>query len=232
MRHSAELVVKYLPGLAADTDGIQWAGVFKPVAEVDDSFSRSEPPAHDDWVPNSIPSKSKARDVRIALNRIKDAVTDFVLPLDQAFQADGDTSVAGIADALSDLIPTLEGPRATPRPATPAALGTKRPKAKVRTYRVGPALDGRRSTAFNIYVDGARGPTAVRATCEVGVDGGSDSSPEDVYLAGWHDSEPVLDGELGEAGADLHTIPVEGAWLVVSARDDLAVDLQVEVGGD
>ena len=232
MRHSAELVVKYLPGLGSDTDGFQWAGVFKPVAEVDDSFSKSEPPAHDDWVPNSIQNRSQARDVRIALNRIRDAVTDFVLPLDQAIQTDGDTSVAGIADALSDLIPTLEGPRATPRQAALAASATRRPTPKIREYRVGPASDGRRLTAFNLYVDGTTEPTMIRASCRVGVEGGSDSSPEDAFLASWHTSEPSLDAEVAGPATDLHELPVEGAWLLVSSRADLAVDLRVEIGGD
>ena len=208
-------------------------GVFKPVADVDDSFSKSEPPAHDDWVPNSIQNKSQARDVRIALNCIRDAVSDFVLPLDRAVSSSGDTSVAGIADALSDLIPTLDGPRANQRQSTITAVSRpKRPTPRIRSHRIGPAIRGRRRTAFEVIVDGADEPTMVRASCGVGVDGGSDSSPEAVFLAGWHAGEPNLNDEITEIVPDLHHIPTAGSWLVVNARADVAVDLRVEVGGD
>ena len=232
MRHSAELVVKYLPGLASDTDGFQWAGVFKPVPDVDDSFSKSEPPAHDDWVPNSIQNKAQARNVRIALNRIRDTVTDFVLPLDRNLHSSAETSVAGIADALSDLIPTLDGPRATPRETTVAASKPKRPAPRIDEYRLGPAIDGRRLTAFRIHLAGSDEAMAVRASCGVGVDGGSDSSPDDAFLAGWSSEEPNLDDVISEPAADLHRVSPAGCWLLVNARSDLAVDLRVELGGE
>ena len=54
MRHEAELIVKYFERQELDVEGFQWAGVFKPIADVDDAFARAEPPAHDDWVPQAV----------------------------------------------------------------------------------------------------------------------------------------------------------------------------------
>src|SRR5690606_144384 len=80
MRNQAELVVKYMERQPLDVGGFQWAGVFKPVTEVDDSFALSEPPAHDDWVPKAVEDKALRRDVNIALDRIQKFADAFVRP--------------------------------------------------------------------------------------------------------------------------------------------------------
>ena len=59
--HQAELVVRYFERQELDVEGFQWAGVFKPVADVDDSFALAEPPAHDDWVPQAVQDKGRGR---------------------------------------------------------------------------------------------------------------------------------------------------------------------------
>ena len=52
-----ELVVKYLEGTALPDERLEWAGVFVASSdeEVERAFSDSEPPAHDDWIPDGFP---------------------------------------------------------------------------------------------------------------------------------------------------------------------------------
>jgi hypothetical protein len=70
----SELVVRYLafPGVAPDT---QWGGVFMCSNEptVRDAFAASEPPAHDDWIPDRLPDSDKTT-VRVSLRRIREQV--------------------------------------------------------------------------------------------------------------------------------------------------------------
>src|SRR5262249_27723485 len=48
---NAELVVRYQTGSAPAGGALGYAGVFRCSLELDDVFRRSEPPTHDDWVP-------------------------------------------------------------------------------------------------------------------------------------------------------------------------------------
>lgn len=70
----SELVVRYqaFPGVASDS---QWGAVFmcsdKP--EIRDAFAASEPPAHDDWVPDRLPDSQEAI-VRLSLRRVREQV--------------------------------------------------------------------------------------------------------------------------------------------------------------
>lgn len=70
----SELVVRYLsfPGVAPDT---QWGAVFMCSNEptVRDAFAASEPPAHDDWVPDRLPDSDRTI-VRVSLRRIREQV--------------------------------------------------------------------------------------------------------------------------------------------------------------
>ena len=55
---SGRLVVQSPSSTELDVRGFRWAGVFKPVARIDDWFSLAEPPTHDDWVPQAVPDKA------------------------------------------------------------------------------------------------------------------------------------------------------------------------------
>lgn len=72
-----ELVVRYFDdGEPLPQQEFEWAGVFvsSSVPEIEKAFADSEPPAHDDWQPDMLPSRSWARTyVRVALSRIRDA---------------------------------------------------------------------------------------------------------------------------------------------------------------
>lgn len=69
----AELVVKYLDGNLLPP-AAEWGGVFvcTDEHEVEHAFAMSEPPAHDDWCPKSMPKGNAKTYVRVALRRIKE----------------------------------------------------------------------------------------------------------------------------------------------------------------
>ena len=94
MRHQAELVVRNFERQELDVEGFQWTGVFKPVADVDDSFALAEPPAHDDWVPQAIQDKSKRSEVRVALIRIREAADTYLSPRKPSVGRFGGASVS------------------------------------------------------------------------------------------------------------------------------------------
>ena len=125
MRHQAELVVRRVERQELDVEGFQWAGVFKPVPDVDDSFALAEPPAHDDWVPQAVQDKGKRSEVKVALIRIRVAADTYLSP-PKLSVASSETppSAAHVGDMLADLLGGLEGPAPSSRVAHPAPADT------------------------------------------------------------------------------------------------------------
>jgi len=73
----AQLVVRYETGSESDDPEKEWGGVFMCAEdeEIENAFARSEPPAHDDWQPESLPKRSRQRSyVNIALKRIREQI--------------------------------------------------------------------------------------------------------------------------------------------------------------
>lgn len=126
LMRQAELVVKYYERRELDVEGFQWAGVFKPVMNVDDSFAMAEPPAHDDWVPNTMEDPDRKREVNVGLKRIKEFTEAYLMPK-SANPPQSDTlpgSAVHVADMLADLLSGLEGTGATQmQVALPGAKG-------------------------------------------------------------------------------------------------------------
>lgn len=120
----AELVVRYFERQELDVEGFQWAGVFKPVADVDDSFALAEPPAHDDWVPQAVRDKGRRTEVRVALTRIREAADNYLLPRKPGVaSSEMPPSAAHVGDMLADLLGGLEGPAPSTRVAPSGSRG-------------------------------------------------------------------------------------------------------------
>lgn len=68
-----ELVVKYLEGTALPDERLEWAGVFiaSDEHEVESAFADSEPPAHDDWIPDNLPKGRGKTFVNVALRELR-----------------------------------------------------------------------------------------------------------------------------------------------------------------
>lgn len=232
MRHDAELVVKYDAKQKLDAEGLQWAAVFKPVAAVDDSFALAEPPAHDDWVPDSIQSKDVKRDVRTALTRMREQVSAFLAPAPVAEQTGGPVrSVAALADSLSQLIGGIPGSGPSTKPSKPGSPGKKKPQAEVREFVLGGVRGGRRTIAVRVGLK-PNSPAKAKVTPDVGVgiEGGSDSSPDLVRPMGWTLQQPALD--VADSGPELSTgepvlDPGDEAWLLLDVEASVAVDVNL-----
>ena len=74
-----ELIVKYLEGPALPDERLEWAGVFITSSEdaVEHAFAESEPPAHDDWIPSSLPKGRAKTYVNVALRELRAHALDF-----------------------------------------------------------------------------------------------------------------------------------------------------------
>jgi hypothetical protein len=221
MRHEAELLVKYDAFSPLDTEGLQWAGVFKPTAEADDAYALAEPPAHDDWVPDSIVDRRARTRVRNGLNKVRDRVREFLAPA-EAVQDSAlpKKSTAALADSLSRLVGGLPGSGPTQRRASTGSQGRSKPQARILNVVRGEPSGDLRLIRVRVGVSGTKAPVGLAAHVGVGVEGALMDDAQ-VEILGWS-SKPD--------GADLTDVPptvAEGdeAWLLVRAHKDLAVEL-------
>lgn len=231
MRHDAELVVKYIDLPSIPIEGIDWVGVFKPTADKDSAFAASEPPAHDNWNPDSLLDKRAKSQVRVALRKIPEAISDFLSPLKQAASSAEIPPAAMVAAQLSDLMLGLPGTgpsrkQKKSRATTPQAPRT-RAKIHSLTTEVGRS-PGWNVTEVEVSLENPREiVTTVNVVTELGVEGGAVRDEGDLAHTlrrfGWITSNGTLvDGpyQLGQN---------ETATFVFESRDDVAVDLDVEV---
>lgn len=128
MRNEAELVVRYVDHPKADDSQLAWAGVFKPVAELDPLYARSEPPAHDDWVPKGIPDRIDRTFVNTCFTKVKVVVQDFLAPRSMPVDSDGQVSTGDLSFTLAALAGTAPGTR----PLPPGKKGSSRKAGRAR----------------------------------------------------------------------------------------------------
>ena len=224
MRHQAELVVRSFERQELDVEGFQWAGVFKPVADVDDSFALAEPPAHDDWVPQAIQDKDKRSEVKVALIRIREAADKYLSPPKPSVgSSEAPPSAAHVGDMLADLLGGLEGPAPSTRVASfdpagtsSASANTQTPPAASAGRRAGRA-PGQRGGASHAP---AQSPGWTRTTMDVQLANGSPVTPAvDVSVRVGYDGGSVEDtgGDpdhrlVGRVRADEHLLPAQRSF--------------------
>ena len=77
-----ELVVRYMPGEPFPDRRFEWGGVFicSDEDDVERAFADSEPPAHDDWIPNMLPSGREKTFVNVALKLLAENAKTYVAP--------------------------------------------------------------------------------------------------------------------------------------------------------
>ena len=206
MRHQAELVVRSSERQELDVEGFQWAGVFKPVADVDDSFALAEPPAHDDWVSRAIQDKNKRSEVRMALIRIREAADAFLLPRKASLgNSEEPPSAAHVGDMLADLLGGLEGPAPSNRvaplaSADPGSWAPPQPSSGTGgTEGAGPASSAPTNSP-NIPVVGARQRAARPRVTLVAV------SHEPAQSPGW--TRTTLDVQLANGSPAASAVDV------------------------
>ena len=233
MRSQAELVVKELTRQPLDVEGFQWAGVFKPTADVDDSFAAAEPPAHDDWVPAAIKDKTQRSFVKVALTRIQSMADSFIAPPDSSHKPDDQIQSGAVAgDALAGLLSGVPGSAPGPKPPTTTAPIPRTARPTVRVFNPQSAEGSspgwaRNSVEAQLTDSGAKS-LPVEAIARVGVEGGvergSENDTEAIRVLGWATS---VDGEY-DSSPVLFT-PNQTRCFVFEARSDLLIDIDVKV---
>jgi hypothetical protein len=171
----AELVVRYLEGNPLPDLNQEWAGVFmcSDEDEVERAFADSEPPAHDDWLPSYLPSRSRSRTfVSVALKRIKEEMKHYGSPVN-ANRVDPDMPMARIADSLGALLARAQGDRVGPGSETrnqSRPRSTKRRKLHVSVPQIRKLRheDGELVGEFEVRVE-VVGDQAVLLVADAGV---------------------------------------------------------------
>lgn len=125
-----ELVVKYVQGNPFPDTRFEWAGVFicSDEDEVESAFALSEPPAHDDWIPDNLPDRSAKTFVRVALKRIESIASGYATPVLPPSTGGGERgpSLASTATRLGRLLDSVSGKGpGKPKPAVRAHSGRK-----------------------------------------------------------------------------------------------------------
>lgn len=236
----AELVVRYLPGPALTTPGLEWCGVFRAAEGVDHAFAASEPPTHDAWQPSLVPDKKERSHVNVALREIRDFSEKTFTPRPGRSGSDSMGSGVLVAEALAGLIAPTPGAGASLRPGTSGGgrVGPGRSaRAKVVVHRQWLADEGggrQLNVEFSVVAGTGSGDTAVEVTASAASsDGGAET--ERPVLA---DVPEVLSVEMGvspltEGGRVIVPATYEGALTArIRQPDGVAAVVDITVGGD
>lgn len=237
MRSGAELVVRaqefgpmYLPGM-------RWTGVFKPVPELDHAFAASEPPAHDNWNPAGVPKATDRSAVRVALREIKSFTQAYLKPPATQTDADESISTGALSAALTGLVGSSAGGRATAgspgKARTGPGKGPRGAAAKVRILSIehlpltqADRDDGVQRISIRLELD-ADGPRRACVTrLAFAVDGGSMSGEEQIHLDEW-----VVGGVVSDADVVMVT-PGQPFSATIAAPTGCAVDVNFGIEAD
>jgi hypothetical protein len=229
MRHDAELLVKYLELPKLDSPTMQWCAVFKPDTDTDDAFAMSEPPSHDDWVPEALKDKAQRQVVNMALKRVRQVVEDHLAPPSEETTHHSGVSVAALADSLAPLMGPVGGSAPGRRPAKPRTSRPRRPRIRIDQHLLGADRGGMRTVAVRGVLESAGQPALVTATVGIGVEGGG--AVDDKALArpvGWSLDAPDVDSPPTQLPPDPPFLqPGEAAWFVAEVATDLVADLDL-----
>ncbi len=232
-----ELVVKYLEGNPLPDERLEWAGVFlaSDEDEVERAFADSEPPAHDDWIPDNLPKGNEKSYVNIALRRLREAASEMGLqPAPAAKDGDDGPPLARLAGRLGSVLENVGGDGASRRRATGGGRGS-RPKRARATRPVFEHLEVRKDHKIAVFSteltqDAKRSGAVLQATAAVAIEGtkldrfGEGAPNPEVISIRWADGEEVAKGAvLALAGRE------GGLEICVRVPEDCAVTVEVEV---
>jgi len=242
-------VVKYLEGPPVPYELAEYAGVFRVDSEVDAAFARSEPPTHDDWVPDFLFDPAEKTYVRVAHRRLKEVVEGFAAPPLVEATGMGTPSVAAFSRLLGGLAPSLgEGTRNSSRSpsSSPGGNGTRSGNRGGTTVATQVDFVGEPTTEMvdaipvmmaRFQVSGIQDESVrIVALPKVVVADGFESEPPE------GSQQPTVlkwfgpDGEIVAVGIESCTVPAgTGVWTVaVSIPSDamISLTLKAEALGD
>ncbi|HEJ1198504.1 TPA: hypothetical protein SLU47_000150 [Pseudomonas aeruginosa] len=133
-----ELIVKYMEGNPFPDSRFEWAGVFvcSDEKDVESAFALSEPPAHDDWIPDNLPDRNAKTYVRVALKRIESFASNYATPVLQPNTSTGERgpSLASTATRLGRLLDSVSG-KGPGKPKPPPRSPSKRNELSISPAR-------------------------------------------------------------------------------------------------
>lgn len=232
----AELVVKYLTGNPLPP-AVEWGGVFvcSDEDDVEHAFAMSEPPAHDDWVPSSMPKGNSKTYVRVALRRIRDQMEQISSAVQ--INAEGQGAELGkLAGRMGALLAGSLGDGLSPsRPNGKVRASSRKPKAlrvcDLEGY--GPAEwdNGEVLAWFSFRVESPEPrDVTITGTPKVFIDGeNSDEAPDGTRpeIRVWLDKDEnlIANGPSVVTSTDQTGL----VWVGISIPDDSAVSFTPEI---
>ncbi|MDK1488635.1 hypothetical protein QN219_00970 [Sinorhizobium sp. 7-81] len=226
-----ELVVRYLPGEPFVDKHFEWAGVFicSEEDEIEEAFAVTEPPAHDDWIPDMLPKGRAKTYVNVALRELKLAAATYVQPKAAlGTSEDRGPSVAKIAARLGRMLSRSSG-KGPGRATSHGGVGSKKkitisaPRFVGLEYR-----NGQRVAKFEAELvnDGSQPDLVLHASPHLVLDGSFtsvDDLPGDITI-------DLLDLSLADKTAGSKGIKIENTQGMVTCRvtlpDDAAVGIR------
>jgi len=232
-----ELVVKYLEGTPHPDARLEWAGVFvaSDEPEVEQAFADSEPPAHDDWIPDNLPRGNAKRYVNIALKRLHEIAAE--MGMEQISRRTGDGSgpaLARLAGRLGAVLEDVGGDGAARRHGSGASGGRRPLRARASRPVFQRLEEGEtgRVAVFETEVsqDARKSGAVLVAAASIAIEGtalgAADETLErpDVLFIRW------LKGDASVDGSKLPLDGREGRFEIhVRVPDECAVTADAEV---
>src|SRR5205814_764634 len=137
--------------------------------DVEKAFALSEPPTHDDWVPETLEDRHHKTFVRVGLRRIKEAFAEFAAPVSVSGGADTQQALGAFSEMLGDLLAgSSEGTGARVQPLPPpgngggGGAGGKNSRVDLDGATRIVSVDGKRCLAVPFRVVPANGASEVR----------------------------------------------------------------------
>ena len=173
-----ELVVKYLEGTPLADESLEWGGVFVTSRddEVERAFADSEPPAHDDWIPDNFPRGRAKSFVTIARRQLRSIASEMGLAAaGQPGTSDAGLPLARVAGRLGSALEGVGGDGAGRRRGTGAGSGKRPARARATPpifERLELAEEGSVAVfSTSVSQDGDRGGTSLMARAAVAIEG-------------------------------------------------------------
>ena len=231
-----ELVVKYLKGTPLPNEGVEWAGVFVTSRddEVERAFAKSEPPAHDDWIPANFPRSREKTFVNVALRRLKGIAAEMgVAATSYPGASDAGPPLARVAGRLGAALEGVSGNGAGKK----RSGGGRKPSRPARARASRPLFErlephGAETVAVfstEVSQDAGRSGLTLTARAFVTIEGSRVKVNEDIR-------PPVVvsirsaGGKLSARGDGLELSGQEGKFEIdVLVPDDYAVTVQADV---
>ena len=233
-----ELIVKYLEGTPLPDDRLEWAGVFvaSSVDEVERAFAESEPPAHDDWIPNNFPRGRAKRFVTIALRKLRGVASEIgTISTNQPSTSGAGTPLARVAGRLGAALDTVGGDGAGRRRGS-SRRRARRPARAKASRPLFKNLELSKAGTVAVFTtevsqDSGRTGSSLRARAAVAIEGSSISSQ-----IGNDIQQPMVlsiarpKGDLSAKGDSLDLDGAEGVFEIrVLVPDDCAATVEADV---